>query len=89
MTYRISLRIDAKTGQIGEFLVETVGGAPMDLEHDDDHDDFARLIADQLDPRATVQEVSRPSVPEDLRPGLRSGLEEEPGVGETEGGQSV
>jgi hypothetical protein len=55
--YRVQVRFDPRTGVFPEFVVDAVDADPGAVGHDDDHDVFARLLAEEVDLDAAVVEA--------------------------------
>lgn len=88
MAYRINIRIDEETGQIEDFTVEAVGGGPLGYDHDDEHEDFTRTIADLIDLGALIEEVVPVDGPVGPAVPIRLGTREQIGLPEAEQGPS-
>lgn len=56
MRYRVQVRFDPKTGVFPEFVVDAVDADPSTVGHDDQHELFARWLAEELDLDAAVVE---------------------------------
>ena len=56
MRYRVQVRFDPRTGVFPEFVVDAVDADPAAVGHDDDHEVFARWLAEELDLDAAVVE---------------------------------
>lgn len=65
MRVRVSLRINAETGEVELFQVDDLGAAREGEEHDAVHDEIAHRVGRVLDPRPLVEEelsAGRPAV---------------------------
>ncbi|WP_309111544.1 hypothetical protein [Saccharothrix sp.] len=65
MRVRVSLRINAETGEVELFQVDDLGAAREGEAHDAVHDEIAHRVGRVLDPRPLVEEdlaTRRPAV---------------------------